>query len=72
MTKTVEKIWRMQERLIRQSNKAWARGVRAEYRRHQDSVSMRHHKKAARLVARARAAHKTLVAVCPEFWWAQP
>lgn len=71
MTKPVEKLVRTQERLIRQSNKAWACGVRAEYK-HQESKRSRYYKKADRLNGLARAAHKALVSLQPKFGWSQP
>jgi hypothetical protein len=66
-----EQLFRTLERLVRQSNKAWARGVRAEYNR-QESKRLRYYKKADRLNMLARAAHKALISIRPEFGWAQP
>ena len=67
----VEQLFRTQERLVRQSNKAWARGVRAEYNR-QESRRLRCYKKADRLNVLARAAHKALISIRPAFGWSQP
>lgn len=69
--KHIEKLIRTQERLVRQSNRAWACGVRAEYN-HQESKRLRYHKKADRLAKAAHAAHTALVTLCPEFGWSQP
>jgi hypothetical protein len=71
MTKTIEKLIRTQERLVRQSNTAWACGVRAEYN-NRPKARLRYFKKADRLVVLARAAHKTLVMLRPAFGWSQP
>jgi hypothetical protein len=67
----VEQLFRTQERLVRQSNKAWARGVRAQYNR-QESKELRYFKKADRLNVLARAAHKALTSIRPAFGWSQP
>jgi hypothetical protein len=69
--KIEEQLFRTQERLIRQSNRAWARGVRAEYN-HQESKRLRYFKRADRLNALARAAYKALIAIRPAYEWAQP
>jgi hypothetical protein len=69
--KHIEKLIRTQERLVRQSNRAWACGVRAEYN-HQESKRLRYYKRADRLNEAARAAHKALVTHRPEFGWSQP
>ena len=71
LPKHIEKLIRTQERLVRQSNKAWACGVRAEYNR-QEKASDLFHKRADRLNDLARAAHYKLAALLPGFGWSHP
>lgn len=67
----VQKLFRTQERLIRQSNNSWAAMVRAEYSRQWTAHTL-YGNRTMRLNRLAQCAHNTLVACDTSFGWSAP